>query len=160
NHGFVTGQQVVYDSGRTDNSDNTAIGGLADGTTYYAIVEDGTPKKLRLASSKEDALAGKAIDLTSRGSGTNHSIREVGAANPGLNNSNATDPGLVSRRISTPATANIKGVAVTATSTTDVEQMMLGGAGTFGGGAAIAGAVQVTVNHTKAYIDKNAVVNN
>src|SRR5262249_38278009 len=35
NSGFTTGQPIVYSRG---GSGNTAIGGLADGTTYYVIV--------------------------------------------------------------------------------------------------------------------------
>ncbi|MBL8485016.1 MAG: hypothetical protein JNJ60_22660, partial [Rhodocyclaceae bacterium] len=67
---FTTGDEVSY-----DNGGGTSIGGLTDdngSTKYYVIVgEDG---KIKLAASADDATAGKAIDLTSLGSGDTHKI--------------------------------------------------------------------------------------
>jgi len=57
-----TGDQVVY-----GNGGGTDFGGLSDGTTYYAIVKKGY---LSLASSRENAMKGKAVTVTSAGSGT------------------------------------------------------------------------------------------
>lgn len=60
-HGLVTGDAVCF---RTTG----AIGGLTDQVTYYAILVDSNT--LKLASSRANAIAGTAIDLTSS-SGTN-----------------------------------------------------------------------------------------
>src|SRR5690606_35759593 len=67
NHLFQTGDAVRY-----ENGSGSSIGGLTDGKTYFVIKgEDG---KVKLAASREDALAGTAIDLTSTGSGTGHKL--------------------------------------------------------------------------------------
>ncbi|MCK9230854.1 MAG: DUF4347 domain-containing protein, partial [Syntrophales bacterium] len=62
-HGFKTGQAVVYRAGG-----GTAIGGLTDGTTYYVITVGNNTVKL--AETAEGATAGTAIDLTGNGTGT------------------------------------------------------------------------------------------
>ena len=60
--GVQTGDAVKY-----SKAGGTAIGGLADGSTYYAIVQaDGS---LKLADTRAHALAGTSLDLTSKGSG-------------------------------------------------------------------------------------------
>lgn len=61
-HGFVTGDAVAYESS------GTAIGGLTDGTTYYAIRVDANT--IKLASSASNATAGTAINLSAVGAGT------------------------------------------------------------------------------------------
>ena len=65
---------MVYHHG----SSGADIGGLIDGAAYYVNVQsDG---KLKLYSTRADALAGKSknlIDLTSVGSGAAHSLAEV-----------------------------------------------------------------------------------
>ncbi len=66
-HRTGTGDAVVYSAG-----DGTAIGGLVDGQTYYVIrIDSGV---IMLAATAEDAAAGAAIDLTSMGSGTSHTL--------------------------------------------------------------------------------------
>lgn len=60
-HGFVTGDAVAYESS------GTAIGGLTDGTTYYAIRV--TDNSIKLASSASNATAGTAINLSAVGAG-------------------------------------------------------------------------------------------
>src|SRR4029079_11989877 len=60
--GLQTGDAVKYSKGAGD-----AIGGLDDGKTYYAIVQD--DGSLKLADTKAHATAGTAIDLTSKGTG-------------------------------------------------------------------------------------------
>jgi hypothetical protein len=61
-HGFVTGDAVAYESS------GTAIGGLTDGTTYFAIrVNDNA---IKLATSASNATAGTAINLSAVGAGT------------------------------------------------------------------------------------------
>ncbi len=98
-HGFQTGDAVVYhtdpnltvsgsvtddrSNGTLDfaNDPDPAIDGLIDGWVYYVVkVDDHT---IRLTSSKEDALAAEAIDLTqASGSGAalgaEHSLSATG----------------------------------------------------------------------------------
>ncbi|NNU43175.1 hypothetical protein [Ramlibacter montanisoli] len=62
-HNLRTGDAVRYDNGT-----GATMGGLTDGTTYYIIILDGD--RAELATSREDALAGKAIKLTSNGNTT------------------------------------------------------------------------------------------
>ena len=63
---FKTGDPVVY-----RNGGGTSIGNLSDGTTYFVIVVDpDDPNTIKLAGSKEDALANSAIDLNGAGTGT------------------------------------------------------------------------------------------
>lgn len=74
-HGLVTGQFVIYRKGAAGNE---PIGGLVDGRTYYVICVSDT--KVKLAATEADALAVTpvALHLTSRGTGTSHSL----AVNP------------------------------------------------------------------------------
>ena len=69
--GLNTGDAVVYSKGEAGNS---AIGGLTDGETYFAIIEDNG--KLKLAATYADAVAGKKITLTGKGTGEGHKITE------------------------------------------------------------------------------------
>src|SRR5262249_51809512 len=75
-HGFRTGEAVVYDKG----AGGTDLGSLTSGTTYYVINDPSNPKRLKLAKTEDDAKKGKAITLTSKGAGTNHTIKPVGSA--------------------------------------------------------------------------------
>ncbi|WP_370312902.1 LEPR-XLL domain-containing protein [Sagittula sp.] len=71
--GLQTGEAVVYDT------DGAAIGGLTDGETYFAIVEaDG---RLKLAASRDDAMKGEAVELTSAASGDTHKLTEAAHSN-------------------------------------------------------------------------------
>ena len=63
-HGFSTGDEVVY------RVDGTAIAGLADHHTYYAIVVDSN--QIRLADTKAAAHDETAITLTSAGEDSVH----------------------------------------------------------------------------------------
>ncbi len=76
NHGFTTGQEVVYHKG---DSGNTAIGGLTDGATYYVIRV--SSKKIQLAATLADANAHNALTLSSTGDGEAHSLTPLGGAN-------------------------------------------------------------------------------
>ncbi len=67
-HGLETGDAVVYDAG----NGNTAVGGLANGTTYYVLRVSDT--EVNLAASAEDAAEGTALELTGAGSGNGHSL--------------------------------------------------------------------------------------
>jgi len=66
-HSFATGNAVVYATGG-----GSAIGGLTAGTTYYVIRVD--DNSFKLATSSANATAGTAINLTSTGSGTAHTL--------------------------------------------------------------------------------------
>jgi hypothetical protein len=61
-HNLRTGDAVVFSG--------TKVGGLTDGATYYAIVDDPTTGKIRLAASSADALAGNAVNISSLYSST------------------------------------------------------------------------------------------
>jgi len=64
--GLETGDAVAYHKATTE------IGGLTDGKTYYAIMEE--EGVVKLAASRQDALDGKSIDLTSPGTGEGHTL--------------------------------------------------------------------------------------
>lgn len=66
-HGYVDGEAVVY-----SNGGGTSITGLTTGTTYYVIVVDANTVKL--ATTKANALAGTAIDITADGVGAAHTL--------------------------------------------------------------------------------------
>ncbi len=57
--GLETGDTVVYDA-----NGGTAINGLTDGQTYFAIVNSADPDEVQLASSYENAEAGNAIAIS------------------------------------------------------------------------------------------------
>ena len=59
-HGLATGDAIVYEDGGS-----TAITGLTDGTTYYAI--RASADTFKVASSASNATAGTAINLTGTG---------------------------------------------------------------------------------------------
>ena len=63
-YGLVTGEPIVYNAG----SNNTAVGNLVSGTTYYVILGPSSTK-IKLATSFANALAGTTISLTSAGTG-------------------------------------------------------------------------------------------
>ena len=66
-HRLVQGQRVTYTDGT-----GSAIGGLTDGTVYFVVINDAN--SFKLASSASNAAAGTGINLTSVGSGTDHTI--------------------------------------------------------------------------------------
>ena len=69
-HDLQTGDAVRYFTGG-----GGPIGGLEDGTTYFAIVD--TDRKIKLAQSYAKAKAGNAIDISAVGTtGTEHRITE------------------------------------------------------------------------------------
>jgi len=74
-HGFTTGEPVVYHKG---GPDNTAIGGLVDGQVYYVIRD--AKNKFRLALTPTSAGLGLAVPLISAGSGEGHSFTPLAAA--------------------------------------------------------------------------------
>ncbi|NEU80298.1 DUF4347 domain-containing protein [Nostoc sp. UIC 10630] len=66
-HNFVTGQGVRYSNGGGSN-----LGGLSNNTDYFVI--NSGDNNIQLATTRANALAGVAIDLTSAGTGTSHSF--------------------------------------------------------------------------------------
>ncbi|MBD2449019.1 DUF4347 domain-containing protein [Nostoc sp. FACHB-152] len=66
-HNFVTGQRVKYSNGGGSN-----LGGLSNNTDYFVI--NTGDNNIQLATSRANALAGIAIDLTSAGTGTSHNF--------------------------------------------------------------------------------------
>jgi len=73
-HTLITGNPVTYQEGAS------AVAGLTDNTVYYVIkVDDNT---IKLATSRTNAKAGTAINLTSQGSGT-HTIEVPTVTLPG-----------------------------------------------------------------------------
>ena len=74
-HGLVTGQPVLYDTGG-----DTAIDGLTHDTVYYVIVANNASDatSYQLALTEEDALAGTAITLDASTATTNgHTLRPL-----------------------------------------------------------------------------------
>src|SRR5262249_2734304 len=75
NPGYRTGDAVIYDDGEGTPL-GTSSGTLTSGTTYYVIADPTNPNRVRLAATPDDANAGRYIDLTSKGTGTKHSLRK------------------------------------------------------------------------------------
>ena len=73
-HTLLTGNPVTYQEG------SSAVAGLTDNTVYYVIkVDDNTVK---LATTRANAIAGTAINLTSQGGGT-HTLEVPTVTLPG-----------------------------------------------------------------------------
>ena len=66
-HRFIQGQKVTY-----TNGGGSDIGGLTNNTSYYIIKDD--KNTIKLASSASNAASATAINLTSKGSGTAHTL--------------------------------------------------------------------------------------
>lgn len=75
-HAYISGDGPV----QVTNSGGAVPGGLALLTDFYLIVVDANTVKF--ATSRENALEGTAIDLTSTGSGTNTIVDVQGSADP------------------------------------------------------------------------------
>ncbi|RPJ53712.1 MAG: hypothetical protein EHM24_32585, partial [Acidobacteria bacterium] len=117
-HKLKTGDAVVYSSGG-----GADIGGLRDGTTYYVIVQDSAPGKVKLAATAKDAKAGKAIDLGAPASSSVRSDVQPGGS-----------------------------VALTATNTSSIDALAFGvsGSGTTAVGVAL--AANVIANSTETAV--------
>ncbi|MEQ9380101.1 MAG: PKD domain-containing protein [Pirellulales bacterium] len=72
-HELTTGDAIFYRVG----ANGSAIGGLADGDTYYAIVAPSDTDAIKLATTPTNAANGVAIELTSVGSGSTHEFINV-----------------------------------------------------------------------------------
>lgn len=71
NHGFVTGQKVLYGIGG-----GTVITGLTDATDYYVIKV--SANTFKLATTLVNAIAGTAINITVVGVGAAHTLKASG----------------------------------------------------------------------------------
>ena len=71
NHGFVTGDFVTYRS----DPNGQPTGGLTDSKEYYIIKIDNN--NFRVAGTKHNAQRGYGLDLTSQGTGGNHTFSVV-----------------------------------------------------------------------------------
>ena len=81
-HGFVDDEQVSYNAGRTDDSDNTAIGGLVSGRSYYVFGK--TTNTFKLSESHSSCGDAAAVSLSSGATGTNHTFLSVGIPGKGV----------------------------------------------------------------------------
>ena len=144
-----TGDAVRYFSGS-----GTPIGGLADETTYFAIVGGSCSPGLCLATTKENATAGTAIALDkSVATGNDHSII-LEKETPFGGGSDL----LGLRSVSAAKQPDFHGLAVTASNSDDLVTVGVSGAiGTVA--VAIAGSVNVHTTTTKAYINDDARIN-
>lgn len=69
-HGFITGDAVVY-----SNGGGTDVPGLTNGQTYYVIAVG--RDTLKLAASADDATNGAAVALFGTGTGTTHRLQNL-----------------------------------------------------------------------------------
>ena len=79
NHGYQTGDRVIYSSGQQG-----AIDGLQQRATYYVIMSGNDPNLIQLAETENDAHTGNAIDLadnpTLTGGGLTLPFTQIGSA--------------------------------------------------------------------------------
>ncbi len=153
NHGFVTGQQVVYTAA------NQPIVGLASGQTCYVIVVDAN--HFELATSAANAAARIAIGLAIGSGPTAASGSQTVAALPdpiqaASNPSVGLDGTQSFTGQQTGITAAQKGVIVSAVSTENVKDFGVGVAISAGGGGT---AVPVAGDWTDDYVTTLAYIN-
>jgi hypothetical protein len=151
-HGFQTGDSVTY------WANGTAIGGLDNGGTYYAIVVDS--KTIRLAMSETNANAGTAIDLTSTGTSDQQSITAYGeVATPSATGGGATGDNLTKQRTLSLGSTGVRGVVVSAVSLDDYATYGISGGGGGTVGVQIVASVSIPTITTTATIGNSAKVN-
>ncbi|MBH5399906.1 LEPR-XLL domain-containing protein, partial [Bradyrhizobium sp. CNPSo 4010] len=158
--GLKTGDTVIYSAGG-----GQAIHGLEDGKAYFVIVDAAYPTKVRLATSYEDAQAGRDIDISTVGTtGSSHQLSAGSAqlANVGRNTYAAnTAAGRVASATTTTTgvtsgtTAGIQSGAVIDTTTMDVEAAQRLGMTARAGGIGL-GAVGLGVGLAVVNIDADA----
>jgi hypothetical protein len=175
---YTTGQPLVYSVG--DEPGSTPIDGLVNGETYYVITVVGSPTKIQLALSLDDAEAGYAIAISSVGaSGTQQSLWDGVISKPDIeihtpgtqadsSNSNpsgtsdlntASQQGLTQKRSSSPLQVLVKGLAVSAINSDNLITVSAsaGGSGTVS--VNVSGSVHVIDSTTKAFIASGARIN-
>ena len=161
-HGLITGQPVVYSNGSDDN--NKSISGLDSGKLYFAIVDGNT---IKLASTREGALAGESIDLSAPvETGGEHHINPADKViAPEIVNPSAFAGYLDTENLATQPSAvaetqtGFKGVAVTATNRDRIATWAVSGGGSATVAVNVGGSVYVLNTNTKAYIDDGARIN-
>ncbi|MCY2932454.1 MAG: hypothetical protein NTV86_23755 [Planctomycetota bacterium] len=154
-HGFTTGQAVVYYNGGDSN-----ISGLTDGTVYYAIVTGA--HTIKLATTKANAEAGTFITINGAGeTKTTHRITAADTVSlPSIGDADLSAMGLAAQRTVNWDTKSVRGVAVTATNRDRVAVAGVSGGASGTVSVNIGGVVDVTTNHTYAFIADGAEVNN
>jgi len=81
-HGFVDDELISYNAEKTDDSDNTAIGGLVSGKSYYVLGK--TTNTFKLSESHSSCGDAAAVSLSSGATGTNHTFVSVGIQGKGV----------------------------------------------------------------------------
>ncbi|MGA2499913.1 MAG: hypothetical protein ABSH20_19420, partial [Tepidisphaeraceae bacterium] len=154
--GLTTGQQVVY---YTDGGN--AIGGLTDGTVYYAIIVD--PTTIELAATQSDANAGTAIALDK--SAATGSLQRIVPTNQvavqdSTSGGSDTSANTAITTVTPNTTTGFEGLAVTATNRDKLAVAGVSGGGSGAVAVNIGGAVDVSNITTEAHIDSGAAINN
>ncbi len=169
-HQLATGDAVGYSSGG-----DTAIQGLADGTVYFVIATDAN--RVKLAATREDALAGVAIDIA-RGGASAGTHRFIAAGTDAANAARASTASSLpnapvsfaaspASEVASGTTAAIDGgAAITAnTVNVDARQKLSITAIAGGGGASIGGAIGIGVavvsiaSNVSAYVGPDVTIN-
>ena len=81
-HGFIDDELVSYDAGMTGDNNNTAIGGLVSGRSYYVFGK--TTNTFKLSESHSSCGDAAAVSLSSGATGTNHTFLSVGIPGKGV----------------------------------------------------------------------------
>ena len=172
-HGYTTGQALTYSSGG-----DVPILGLEDGATYYAIVDDGNPTRLKLALDKLNALGGSALDIeVGSASGDTHSLWDGQIGNfspdvkmPGpqfkndLNNDGDDDTdgnqdALTKKRAADPDPITVNGVVISALNQDLSVTVAVSGGGAGTVAVNISGLVNVMKVNVLSFIGDGAMVN-
>ena len=81
-HGFLDDELVSYNAGMTGDNNNTAIGGLISGRSYYVFGK--TTNTFKLSESHSSCGDAAAVSLSSGATGTNHTFLSVGIPGKGF----------------------------------------------------------------------------
>ena len=81
-HGFIDDELVSYDAGMTGDNNNTAIGGLVSGRSYYVFGK--TTNTFKLSESHSSCGDAAAVSLSSGATGTNHTFMSIGIPGKGV----------------------------------------------------------------------------
>ena len=89
-HGFIDDEQVYYFAGETGGSQNTAIGGLVNNTSYYVFGK--TTNTFKLSESHSSCGDAALVSLSSGATGTNHTFVSQGIPGKGVTWPNSNMP--------------------------------------------------------------------
>ena len=81
-HGFLDDELVTYNAGMTGDNNNTAIGGLVSGRSYYVFGK--TTNTFKLSESHSSCGDAAAVSLSSGATGTNHTFMSIGIPGKGV----------------------------------------------------------------------------